>query len=98
MDMRKSIALITAAVLTVGNFAYLGSIPARAQEAVVAEAGRPLFSADGKRIGTIYRLTAQGAPQIIIEGRMVTVPANTVSVADGKIVTSLTKREALARR
>jgi len=56
-------------------------------------AGKMLYGANGHRIATIYRVTAEGDPQIILDGRMVTVPASTLSDVGGKITTSLTKRE-----
>ena len=50
-----------------------------------------LTSANGARLGAVYRVGPDGAAQIIIDGKLVTVPANTISVANGKLVTSLTK-------
>jgi hypothetical protein len=56
-----------------------------------ATKGQMLVAANGARLGTVYRLTADGSPQVIIDGRMVTIPATTLSVSDGKLVTSLSK-------
>ncbi len=76
-------------------------LPAVAQQssdapaAAVAEKGKMLVSANGSRLGAVYRVTAEGAAQIIIDGKLVTVPGNTISVADGKLTTSLTKSEVL---
>jgi hypothetical protein len=55
-----------------------------------------LLAANGARLAPVYRVGADGAAQIIIEGKMVTVPANTLSMAGGKLTTSLTKSEVLA--
>jgi hypothetical protein len=77
-------------------------LPAAAQgtseaaAASVAEKGKMLIAANGARLGAVYRVGADGAAQIIIDGRMVTVPANTLSSADGKLTTSLTKSQVLA--
>ena len=77
-------------------------LPAAAQgtseaaAASVAEKGKMLIAANGARLGTVYRVGADGAAQIIIDGRMVTVPANTLSSVDGKLTTSLTKSQVLA--
>jgi len=58
-----------------------------------------LFDANGKRVGNVYRVTADGSPQLIIdEGRLVTVPAATLSEVDGKLTTKLSKKEITARR
>lgn len=59
--------------------------------------GKMLIAADGARLAVVYRVTADG-PQIILDGRMVTIPANTVSIADGKASTSLSKSQVLALR
>jgi hypothetical protein len=71
---------------------------APAATAAVAEKGKMLTSANGARLGAVYRVGPDGAAQIIIDGKLVTVPANTISVANGKLVTSLTKSEVLALR
>ena len=56
-------------------------------------AGKMLYGANGQRVATIYRVNAEGNPQVIIDGRLITVPASTLSNNDGKVTTSLTKRE-----
>ena len=77
-------------------------LPAAAQQssdapaAAVAVKGKMLVSANGSRLGAVYRVTADGAAQIIIDGKLVTVPGNTISMADGKLTTSLTKSEVIA--
>jgi hypothetical protein len=62
-----------------------------------ATKGRILVAADGARLGTVYRVAPDGAVQMIIAGRMITVPASTLSSVDGRLVTSLSKNEILAR-
>lgn len=74
--------------------AALVSAPLAAQGGSIV-AGKPIFSADGKRIGVVYRVTADGSPQVIINGKMVTIPASTVSATDGKYQTSLSKKDAV---
>jgi hypothetical protein len=77
-------------------------LPAAAQgtsdapAAAVAEKGKMLVSANGARLAAVYRVGPDGAAQIIIDGKLVTVPANTLSKVDGKLTTSLTKSEVLA--
>jgi hypothetical protein len=66
-------------------------LPAMAQ--AVAEAGKMLQASDGARIGAIYRVTDDGSAQVIVNGKMITVPAATLSVVDGKLTTSLSKSE-----
>jgi hypothetical protein len=64
--------------------------------APVAEKGKMLVAANGARLGAVYRVGPDGSAQIIIDGKLVTVPANTISIADGKLTTSLTKSEVIA--
>jgi hypothetical protein len=64
----------------------------------VAAKGQMLIASNGARLGSVYRVGADGAAQIIIDGKMVAVPASTLSVADGKLTTSLTKSQVLALR
>ena len=64
--------------------------------AAVAAKGQMLVSANGARLGTVSRVTADGSPQIIIDGKLVTVPAATLSTVNGKLTTSLSKSEVLA--
>ena len=59
----------------------------------VAEAGKMLLGADGVRLGAVYRVTSDGSAQLIVDGKMVTVPAATLSVVDGKLTTSLSKSD-----
>lgn len=63
--------------------------------AVVAAKGKMLLAADGARLATVYRV-ADGAPQIILDGRMVTVPSDTVALVDGKLTTTLTKAQVIS--
>jgi hypothetical protein len=69
-----------------------------AAAAVVPVTGKLLVAADGAPLGSVYRVGPDGSAQIIIEGRMVTIPAGTFSSVDGKLTTSLTKRQVNALR
>jgi hypothetical protein len=71
----------------------LASLSAVAQDGQVATEGKMLLAANGSRLGAVYRVTGDGSAQIIVDGKMVTVPANTLSVADGKLTTSLSKAD-----
>jgi len=56
-------------------------------------AGKMLLAANGARLGAIYRVTDDGSAQLIVDGKMVTIPAATLSVVNGKPTTSLSKSE-----
>jgi hypothetical protein len=70
--------------------------PAESASASAAQKGKMLVTANGSRLGVIYRVGPDGSAHVIIDGRMVAVPANTISAADGKLTTSLTKSQVLA--
>ncbi len=60
---------------------------------VELNAGMMLYASNGYRIAPIYRVNAEGNPQVIMNGRLITVPASTVSEVEGKVTTSLSKKE-----
>lgn len=55
--------------------------------------GHVLMTAQGRRIGRIVRINDDGGAIVIYNSRTVTIPANTLSVADGQLVTSLTRAQ-----
>lgn len=100
--MTKFVAL--AAVATLAVFATPAAFAAESSQSVRAatdaaagsvavNAGKMLYSSNGQRIAAIYRVTSDGNPQVILNGKLVTVPASTLSDVNGKVTTSLTKQE-----
>ena len=85
----KTLFLLLALLVTVGQFESV----ARADDAVHAAAGMPLYSADGRSLGSIYKVLADGSVKLIIDGRMVTVAAASLRQDHGAITTSLTRSE-----
>ena len=68
-----------------------------AEESKIAR-GTLVVSAEGSRLGPVYRVTSDGSVQIILDGRMVTIPASSLSTQNGALTTSLKKSEVLAKR
>jgi len=100
--MKKFAALAAVATLVVfatpAAFAAESSQSVRAATDAVAgsvavNAGKMLYSSDGHRIAAVYRVTSEGNPQVILNGKLVTVPASTLSEVNGKVTTSLSKTE-----
>ncbi|MBB6253337.1 hypothetical protein [Nitrospirillum iridis] len=90
--MKKILPLLTIALgLAVPAFAQAPS------DTALVGAGKPLVDANGDRIGPVYRVGDDGSVQVIVDGKLYNVPAATLSVADGKVVTSLKKKEVLGR-
>lgn len=61
--------------------------------AVSVAPGNMIYGANGQRIAAVYRVTAASGVQIIIDGKLITVPASSLSEQNGKVVTSLTRSE-----
>ncbi len=102
--MKKFAALAAVATLAVlsapAAFAGESSQSVRAATdaataGVAVNAGKMLYTTDGKRVAAIYRVV-DGNPQVILNGKLVTVPASTLSDVNGNVTTSLSKVE-LAR-
>ena len=92
--MKKFAIVLGAAMLSAG----LAPVAALANEAaatstVEVRRGDMLYTADGKRLGNVYRVSAEGAAQLIYRGKMITVSADTLTAAEGKLTTSLTMAE-----
>lgn len=64
-----------------------------AQAASPAAVGKMLYDANGARVGKVNRVNAAGDAQVIYNGRLVTVAAATLSEADGKLTTSVARRD-----
>ena len=63
---------------------------------VAATKGTMLVAANGARLGPVYRVRADGSAQIFIDGRLVSIPVATLSTANGRLTTTLSKNEVLA--
>lgn len=70
---------------------------AAAAPVVGVSAGKMLYGPNGNRLGSVYRVTAAGDAQIILNSRLFTVPASTLSDVNGKVTTSLTSSDITRR-
>ena len=93
--MNKLSMIVAAALLAAPAVGHAADVSNTAP-AVAAMTGKVLVDAKGARIAPIYRVSADGSAEVIFEGQMVTVPASTLSVADGKVKTSLAKHDLLS--
>ena len=95
--MRKSYVAAIAMSLAFALSTTFAAPPAYAQEPSV-EVGRAIYTADGKKLGAVYKVAKDGAPQVIISGKLITVPASSVALSGERIVTTLTRKDILTRR
>lgn len=90
----KKFGLILALAALLPVSALMSANTAVAQDALAkAMVGKLLYDADGKKLAAIYKLDAKGSPQILLEGKMVTVPLATLKKDEDKFSTSLTKKD-----
>lgn len=95
--MNKFLPIALAATLAVFSVAPV-AVHAQDSAPASAAAGKAIYSAKGGRVAAIYRVTQAGAVQVILEGKLVTVPNSTLSEENGKLVTTLTKSELVRSR
>ncbi len=96
--MKKSWPVVLMFALASGSLAAQTASSQSEPAAAVAVKGKMLVAANGSRLGAVYRVTPDGSAQVIVDGKLVTVPAETLANVDGRLTTSLTKSEVLARR
>jgi hypothetical protein len=90
----KKLALVLAFVALSPVSAFAADV----QPQATATVGKMLYSADGKKLAAVYKVDPAGAPQILLEGKLVTIPVSTLTEVDGKVSTSLTKKDILSKR
>ena len=92
--LTASIAFAMMAGAATAQTVVPGAAPAAAPALKV---GQMLSSADGKRVGRIDRLVVRdGTPvaaSVIVDSRFVMIPVASISSADDKLATSLTRAE-----
>jgi hypothetical protein len=90
-------ALATVAIVPAASAAESSQTVRAATDAssapVAVTAGKMIYGGNGARIAPAYRVTADGTVQVILNGKLVNIPASTLSDANGKVSTSLTKAE-----
>lgn len=95
--MKKSSFVVSLFAVTALSGAVCSvAVADEAQSSVSPVKGSMLVAANGARLAPVYRVGPDGSAQIILEGKMVTIPAATLSMASGRLTTSLTKNEVLA--
>lgn len=60
---------------------------------VSVNAGRMIYGPTGQRIAPAYRVTSDGTVQVILNGKLVNIPSSTLSEVNGKVATSLSKKD-----
>ena len=94
--------VLTFSVIVAGMFALAplaGSAAAASPSAGShgdAKPGEMLNDAEGGRLATVDQVDADGAIEIIVDGHVVTVPAETLSRVNSHLMTSLKKPDVIS--
>jgi hypothetical protein len=106
--MKKTLLIALLSVVAAGSAFAEEATTTIASTAVVAaaapastiavEVGQVVVSTDGGRLGRVQRVAADGSPRVILRGlsELYAVPLSTVTVVDGRVVTTLTRAEIIA--
>lgn len=81
------------ALATVAAPALASDLPATTSAPVAAHEGDMLRDVNNVRLSSIDTVNKDGSVGIIYNGHVVMVPASSLSMANGKLVTSLTKAQ-----
>jgi hypothetical protein len=57
--------------------------------------GKMIYAANGQRLAPVYRVNSDGSVELIMEGRLLTIPGTILSDVNGKLTSSQNKGELL---
>jgi hypothetical protein len=83
-------AFLPFALLTLAPVAAFAQAPT--QPAAAVHVGQMLRDSSGGRIGAVTEVYKDGSVQVIYNSQLVTIPAASLTAADGKLTTSLTRK------
>lgn len=83
-------ALLSFALLVLTPATAFAQAPA---PAVTAHVGQMLRDASGGRVGAVTEVYKDGSVQVIYNAQLVTIPAASLTAPDGKLTTSLTRKQ-----
>ncbi len=92
--MNKFSSLAVIATLAILSLVPVVTYAADAVPTKVFE-GEIVYGADGKILAPVYRVNTDGCVQVIMEGRLVTVPATVLTEVNGKLTSAKNKSDLL---
>jgi len=96
MKIFKDVIFVAAALSVSALTLTATAVPAYANEAAVlvdAQVKQTIFDATGARVAKVFRVKNDGSVLVIYRGQVRKIDAATLSNNDGKLTTSLTRRE-----
>ena len=75
----------------------IATVSAHAEDAapIKISEGKMIYGVNGQRLAPVYRVNSDGSVQLILEGRLVTLPAAGFSEVNGKLTASENKADLL---
>lgn len=92
------VSVILAASTASAAAAQVAEAPAAAALARAPVEGEVLRDTKARIVGKVYKVQPSGNVLAIVNRETVRIPAETLSIVDGKLVTTLSKSEALKRK
>jgi hypothetical protein len=81
-----------AVLATLATFSLV-PVAVHAEEVGKISEGKMVYGANGQRLAPVYRVNSDGSVQLILEGRLVTIPGNVLSQVNGKLTSSENKAD-----
>lgn len=90
--------IFLAALISIASPVVAQSTPAVAMTSAVATKGQTISSVDRARLGSVVRVNGDGSVAIIFDSHLLNIPASTLRLDNGKLITSLSKHEIASLR
>ena len=90
LTLRKFVLVAFATLTTCTG---LGASTVQAKDGSVI--GKMVYTVDKHQLGAVYNVKKDGSTEVIVDTQVVTLPAASVESRDGKLWTTLTRKEAL---
>lgn len=74
-------------IFALGLLFAVNLLPASASADSIATKGQVLYDSNAARVAAVIKVNDDGSVSIILDGKVVTVPANTLSIVDGHLPT-----------
>ena len=91
--MKKTLPIVLMSLLVAAPAVAAETTATPVSVEKLAAKGKLVVDSNGSRLGSVSRVASDGSAQIILEGKLVTIPASTLSMVDGKLTTSMTKKD-----
>jgi hypothetical protein len=80
-------------IFALGFILAVNLMPASALADSLATKGQMLYDSNAARVATVHKVNDDGSVMIILDGKVITIPVNTLSIVDGHLTTNMTKNQ-----